>query len=257
MWKWRSILKMKRGNHRQNQPFGELGKNVVKLQRKSSEHWSQKVRLYWCFLITLSLGTQDLKENAAGFRRKCRRVNKNRLVFIDGTGMRSEPRKLRALAPSGSTPRVTTKKHEKYEPRVDMWGAITYSVLWLVKLSLLTNERKLWIPRLIRRESKGIQNLWWKTLSRVSWLQKSKKLKGNPILCMDKGLAFKEEEFREAIKAGGARNLHDVWIFPTNTAKFVSPLDNERPGPSSETWFGAQHRSDYGARAYGLSANSN
>ena len=43
---------------------------------------------------------------------------------------------------------------------------------------------------------------------------------------MDKGLAFKKEEVKEALQDGGATNLHDVWIFPTNTAKFVSPLDN-------------------------------
>ena len=38
---------------------------------------------------------------------------------------------------------------------------------------------------------------------------------------MDKGLAFKKEEVEEAIKDGGATNLSDLWIFPTNTAKFV------------------------------------
>ncbi len=55
---------------------------------------------------------------------------------------------------------------------------------------------------------------------------KIKELKQGPIICMDKGLAFKEEEVKEAIHDGGGTNLCDVWFFPTNTAKFVSPLDN-------------------------------
>ena len=46
------------------------------------------------------------------------------------------------------------------------------------------------------------------------------------IVCMDKGLAFKREKAKEQFTLGGAQNVKDVWIFPTNTAKFVSPLDN-------------------------------
>jgi hypothetical protein len=153
-------------------------------------------------------------------------VNKNRLVFIDGTGMRSEPRKLRALAPSGSTPRVTTKKHEKYEPRVDMWGAITYSGPLTCETITSYERKEIMNPKTHKKGVKGYTKSMVKNFIQSKLAPKIKKLKGNPILCMDKGLAFKEEEVREAIKAGGARNLHDVWIFPTNTAKFVSPLDN-------------------------------
>ena len=68
-------------------------------------------------------------------------MDKNRLVFIDATGMRSEPRKLRALAPRGTTPRVKAEKHEQYEPRVDMWGAIAYSGP-LVCQTLTSQQRK-------------------------------------------------------------------------------------------------------------------
>ena len=47
--------------------------------------------------------------------------------FIDGTGMRAEPRKLKGLAPKGHPAVTTASKPEKYEPRVDMYGAITYT----------------------------------------------------------------------------------------------------------------------------------
>ena len=46
------------------------------------------------------------------------------------------------------------------------------------------------------------------------------------IVCMDKGLSFKEEEAKEQLTLGGAQNVHAVWILPKDTAKYVSPLDN-------------------------------
>jgi hypothetical protein len=46
------------------------------------------------------------------------------------------------------------------------------------------------------------------------------------IVCMDKGLAFKEQEATKQLRLGGATNVLKVWILPRNTAKYVSPLDN-------------------------------
>ena len=51
----------------------------------------------------------------------------NRLVFIDSTGMRAEPRKLKGLAPKGKAAVTKASKPEKYEPRVDMYGAISFT----------------------------------------------------------------------------------------------------------------------------------
>ena len=44
------------------------------------------------------------------------------------------------------------------------------------------------------------------------------------IVCMDKGLAFKQEEAKEAFRHGGTNKVKDVWILPTNTAKYVNNL---------------------------------
>ena len=41
---------------------------------------------------------------------------------------------------------------------------------------------------------------------------------------MDKGLAFKEEEAKEAFQLGGTRKVKDVWILPTNTASMLVHL---------------------------------
>ena len=56
---------------------------------------------------------------------------------------------------------------------------------------------------------------------------KIKKMKVKKVIIgLDKGLAVKREEVLEDIQGGGAKNLHDAWIFPTSTAKYVNPLDN-------------------------------
>jgi hypothetical protein len=41
--------------------------------------------------------------------------------------MRAEPRKLRGLASKGQSAKIKAEKAEKYEPRVDMYGAISYN----------------------------------------------------------------------------------------------------------------------------------
>ena len=34
------------------------------------------------------------------------------------------------------------------------------------------------------------------------------------IVCMDKGLAFEEEEAKEQLRLGGAQNVDKIWICP-------------------------------------------
>jgi transposase-like protein len=45
--------------------------------------------------------TTDYVESVAAFRRKCQRVPKEKLIFLDGTGMKCEPRRGHGLAPKG------------------------------------------------------------------------------------------------------------------------------------------------------------
>ena len=68
--------------------------------------------------------TEPYRESVIEMRKKCQNVAKKRLVFIDGSGMRVEPR---GLAPVGQTPKTTAEKAEKYEPRVDIMGAISFN----------------------------------------------------------------------------------------------------------------------------------
>jgi hypothetical protein len=71
--------------------------------------------------------SQDYKESVAAYRRKCQRVPKEKLIFLDGTGMKCEPRRLHGLAPKGKKARVESKKQERYQARLDIWGAISYN----------------------------------------------------------------------------------------------------------------------------------
>ena len=163
----------------------------------------------------------------AKFRRRCQRVKKNRLVFIDGTGMRAEPRKLKGLAPRGKTAVTTASKPEKYQPRVDMYGAIAYTGPLVCETVTSTQRRTIVNTRTGKKGVKGYTKSMLREFLKEKLAPKIKRMKEKQVIIgLDKGLALKKEEVLEDIKAGGAKNIHDVWIFPTSTAKYVNPLDN-------------------------------
>ena len=178
------------------------------------------------FHILCVIGTEDYKKSVMEIRRKCQRVSKNRLIFIDGSGMRFEPRPLTGLAPSGQTPKTSVEKAEKYEPRVDIMGAISYNGPLRVRQKLPSKGEQSQ-TRLKKIGVKGYTKPMVKNFLRLRLAPKIKAMKvERVILCMDKGLSFKEEEAKEQLRLGGANNLEAVWILPTNSAKYVSPLDN-------------------------------
>jgi len=53
-----------------------------------------------------------LPQAVAAFRNKCQRVAKEKLIFLDGTGI-SEPRRFHGLAPKGKKALVSTKEARK------------------------------------------------------------------------------------------------------------------------------------------------
>ena len=54
------------------------------------------------------------------------RIPKEKLIFIDGTIMKAGARPTHGLAPKGKKAKMKTTKATAYQPRVDMWGAISY-----------------------------------------------------------------------------------------------------------------------------------
>lgn len=153
------------------------------------------------------------------------------MVFIDGSGLRAEPRQLTGLALRGRTPKTTAAKPDKYEPRVDIMGAIGYSGPLACETKTSTQRKA--IPNSKKSKKKQKKGVKGYTKDMVKKFLKDKlapkiadmKIK-KVILCMDKGLSFKEEEAKEQLRLGGATNLTEVWILPRNSAKYVNPLDN-------------------------------
>lgn len=146
---------------------------------------------------------------------------------MDGSGIKSEPRPLRGLSVSG-TPAVTTaEKPEKYEPRIDIMGAISYDGPLVCETK--TSKQRKTIPNSKKGKKgvKGYTKAMVKNFLKNKLSPKIQDMKAKEVIvCMDKGLAFKEEEAKKQFRDGGAQKVKAVWILPTNTAKYVSPLDN-------------------------------
>lgn len=175
----------------------------------------------------LELGSPDYDKQVVMFRQKCQRVKKNSLVFIDGTGMRAEPRKLRGLAPKGKAAVTTASKPEKYEPRVDMYGAVSYTGPLACETVTSVERKAIVNTRTGKKGVKGYTKSMLRKFLKDKLAPKIKRMNEEQVIIgLDKGLHLKREEVLEDIKAGGAKNIHDAWVFPTSTAKYVNPLDN-------------------------------
>ena len=173
------------------------------------------------------IGTEAYRNSVVEARKKLRQVPNKRLVFIDGSGMRSEPRPLKGLARAGQTPKTTAEKAEKYEPRVDIMGAVGYHAPLACETKTSTQRRVIPNPRRNKIGVKGYTKPMVKNFLKNELAPKISEMKvKDVIVCMDKGLSFKEEEAKEQLRAGGAQNVKEVWILPTNSAKHISPLDN-------------------------------
>jgi hypothetical protein len=183
------------------------------------------------FTIFCLIETKEYRDSVVSIRKKCQNVAKNRLVFIDGSGIRAEPRQLKGLAPLGQTAKTTASKPEKYEPRVDIMGAISYTSPLACETKTSKQRKNYLNPRKLSKKNKkgvkGYTKQMVKDFLRLKLAPKIKEMKAKKIIvCMDKGLAFKEEEAKEQFRLGGTYKVKDIWILPTNTAKYVSPLDN-------------------------------
>lgn len=162
--------------------------------------------------------SEDFREAVAKFRRKCQRVRKEQLVFLDGTGFKSEARRGYGLAPKGKKAKVETKKQENYQPRLDIWGAVTYNRPLAIDIQTSEDRKK--------KGVKGYGKKDVKLFLRKKVAPEVKKIRDSVIVCLDRGFHFKPDEVEDELKAGGAGNIEDVWIFPTNGGKVCNPLDN-------------------------------
>jgi hypothetical protein len=159
------------------------------------------------FTIFCLIETKEYRDSVVSIRKKCQNVAKNRLVFIDGSGIRAEPRQLKGLAPLGQTAKTTASKPEKYEPRVDIMGAISYTSPLACETKTSKQRKNYLNPRKLSKKNKkgvkGYTKQMVKDFLRLKLAPKIKEMKAKKIIvCMDKGLAFKEEEAKEQFRLG-------------------------------------------------------
>ena len=173
------------------------------------------------------VGTESYRDSVVSIRKKCQNVPKSSLVFLDGSGIRAEPRPLKGLSPIGQPANTSAEKPEKYEPRIDIMGAICYHGPLACETKTSKQRRAIPNPKKGKIGVKGYTKSMVKNFLRMELSPKIQDTKAKEVIvCMDKGLAFKEDEAREQFRLGGASKVKAVWILPTNTAKYVSPLDN-------------------------------
>jgi transposase len=154
------------------------------------------------------------------FRKKCQRVDKLRLVFVDGSGMKAEPRPKYGLAPKGKKALVEAEKPEKWEPRLDFWGGISYNKPLAIDIMTSEDRRKLKVKGYGKERTRCFfkKKLAPKIASELKHI--------DVIICMDKGFKFTVEDIKKQFHLGGARNVKDAWIFPKGAGKLCNPLDN-------------------------------
>ena len=140
--------------------------------------------------------------------------------------MRTAPRKRKGLASRGHPATAKVTKAEKYQQRVDMYGAVSGSGPVACETKTSQERRAITNQKTGKKGVKGYTKAMLKDFLTKKLAPKLKAKREKMTVCMDKGLALKKDEAKEALQKGGARNIQDIWILPTNSAKFVSPLDN-------------------------------
>ena len=111
--------------------------------------------------------------------------------------------------------KVRTKKPKRYQPRLDIWGAISYNKA--LAIDIQTSEQ---------RKERGVKGYGKKdvtTFLRKKVAPQVAKMKENVIVGMDRGFHFKPHEVEDELKKGGAKNIEDVWIFSTNAGNCATP----------------------------------
>jgi len=103
-----------------------------------------------------------------------------------------------------------TKKAESYQPRLDIWGAISYHKPLAVDIQTSEDRKK--------KGVKGYGKNDVRDFLRKKVAPQLSKMHGKFIVCMDRGFHFTADDVEDELKRGGATNVEDIWIFPTMVA---------------------------------------
>ena len=153
------------------------------------------------------------------FRRRCQQQDPRDLVFFDQTQIKLEQQPSFGLARKGHTPKAVGKTREQWEPRVDFCGAVGWSGP-LCGHAMTPKDR---MDAGVKGYTKDIV-LDWVNESLAGEIERMKPRQA--VVCIDQGLKLTKDEVIEELNGGGADNVRDVWIMPTNGGKLLDPLDN-------------------------------
>ena len=154
-----------------------IGKNELDITWKCTTLVTPADGKLECIFSLLYLEGADFKESVAKYRRKCQRKPKEQLIYIDGTGMKAGARPTHGLAPKGKKAKVKSNKPEKYQPRVDMWGAISYNKPLAFDIKTSEDRKK--------EDVKGYRKKHLKTFLRKKLAPKISTMQSKVILNME------------------------------------------------------------------------
>src|SRR6202012_2369879 len=130
--------------------------------------------------------------------------------------MNSEPRPTHSLAPAGKKAKVRTKKPKRYQPRLDIWGAISYNKA--LAIDIQTSEQRK------ERGVKGYGKKDVKTFLRKKVAPQVAKMKENVIVGMNRGFHFKPHEVEDELKKGWGKEYRGCLDFSYKCWEIVQPL---------------------------------
>jgi hypothetical protein len=159
------------------------------------------------------------KEDVQKFRRKIQRLHKNKVVFLDQTGIELGATPRYGLAVSGHEAKIAMEPDVYYRKRVDIMAVISYQKPLSLEISPPSKRSK--------EGRKGYRKVDVLNFIRKQVAKDLVKLEQSDMtFVIDRGLRVREHEVMEALAQGNCRCVKQVLIIPKAAGKHVSPLDN-------------------------------
>lgn len=158
-------------------------------------------------------------EGIAACRRKMHGISKHHLLVVDQTGVKGSMRVNYSLAPANSPAPITIRKTASYSPRYDVMGSLL--VDRTLPVDILTPTYK--TEAGIRGYTKELLLGYFTNTVAPELIAMNRQ---HIVVCMDRGLAPTKQQVIDAFAAGGYNTIDDVIIYPTDSGKYLNPLDN-------------------------------
>jgi hypothetical protein len=152
------------------------------------------------------------------FRRKCQRVDKRALLFLDETHVLSNAVPLYSLAPAGEKVHLTVDR-ESFAIRVDVLDSCAVDALGPYRIVSAFERRQMHV--------KGIRKDMFLEFFEDEIVPFARlRMEPKTVFIVDKSSVHDQQEMFTVADELLPDTIVKVWRLPTNSAKFLSPLDN-------------------------------